>query len=146
MGGRQTKSTSKLDRKAISKIRSIFHEELSEEEIQTCYKTYQESRHSGKELTKEEFKKFYSSLFHCETSDFAEHVFRTFDVNNDGHLDFQEFFLGLFLSASKDTHTKIHWAFKVYDIDGDGTISWAEMRNIVQVVYTFILQKLPIVI
>lgn len=133
MGGKQTKTDTKLDKKSMSKLQSLIKGELSEDEIQCCYKTYQESRRSNKELTKEEFMKVYSGLFQCETTEFAEHVFRTFDLNNDGTVNFQEFLLGLCFSGSKDAETKITWAFKVYDIDGDGTISWSEMRNIIQV-------------
>jgi neurocalcin delta len=140
MGGKQTKSEAKLDKKSMSKIQSLIKGELSEDEIQCCYKTYQESRRSNKELTKEEFMKVYSGLFQCETTDFAEHVFRTFDLNNDGTVNFQEFLLGLCFSGSKDAETKITWAFKVYDIDGDGSISWSEMRNIIQVI-SFHLNK-----
>lgn len=135
MGAKQTKSGSELDKKSLSKLQSLIKGELSEDEIQSCYKTYQESRRSNKELTKEEFKKVYSGLFQCDATEFADHLFRTFDVNNDGHVDFQEFLLGLCLSGSKDAETKITWAFKVYDIDGDGTISWSEMRNIIQVTF-----------
>lgn len=133
MGGKQTKSNSKLDKKSVSKLQSLIKGELSEDEIQSCFRTYQECRRSNKQLTKDEFKQVYSGLFKCEATEFSEHLFRTFDLNNDGHVDFQEFLLGLCLSGSKDAETKITWAFKVYDIDGDGAISWSEMRNIIQV-------------
>lgn len=134
MGGRQTKSVKKLDKKSVEKLQCLIKGELSEEEIQSCYVTYQENRKSKKSnLTCDEFKRVYSGIFKCDSTDFAEHVFRTFDVNNDGHVDFQEFLLGLCLAGSKDAETKITWAFKVYDINGDGTISWSEMRNIIQV-------------
>ncbi|KAH3698212.1 hippocalcin-like protein 1 [Dreissena polymorpha] len=133
MGAKVTKSPTKLDKKSVDKLRHLTQEELSEEEIQACFKTYQQSSSSGKsDLTRDEFKNVYRGIFRCDNGEFAEHIFRTFDLNNDGHVDFQEFLLGLCLAGSKDTETKITWAFKVYDIDGDGTISWAEMRNIIK--------------
>ncbi|XP_052777417.1 hippocalcin-like protein 1 [Mya arenaria] len=133
MGAKTSKSESKLDQKSIEKLQHLIKGELSEEEIQSCFKTYQESRQTHKsDLTRDEFKKVYRGIFRCDSSEFAEHIFRTFDQNNDGHVNFQEFLLGLCLAGSKDIETKITWAFKVYDIDGDGTISWSEMRNIIK--------------
>ncbi|KAL4236839.1 hypothetical protein ACF0H5_005225 [Mactra antiquata] len=134
MGAKNAKSSSSLNKDDVTKLHSLVKGKLSEEEIQACYKAYQEGRNSKKndELNRDEFKKVYSALFQCESEELADHVFRSFDVNNDGHVNFQEFLLGLCLSGSSDAETKITWAFKVYDIDGDGTISWAEMRNIIQ--------------
>ena len=144
MGAKQAKIAKKLDKKSVEKLQYLIKGELSEDEIQCCYKTYQECRKSNKSnLTRDEFKKVYSGIFKADSTEsgaeFAEHVFRTFDINNDGHVDFQEFLLGLCLAGSKDAETKITWAFKVYDINGDGSISWSEMRNIIQVYILVIL-------
>jgi len=138
MGSKTSKLDEELDKKSLARLQDLIKGELSEEEIQSCYKTYQESVHSRRtELTREEFTRVYRGIFRCDSVEFAEHVFRTFDLNNDGVVNFQEFLLGICLAGSKDAETKITWAFKVYDIDGDGTISWAEMRNIVKVTMSF---------
>ena len=95
---------------------------------------YTKSLKSGKkELTKDEFKKVYNSLFPGDASDFSENVFRTFDANGDDKVDFREFIVGLSQSGSSDLQTQIDWAFRMYDINGDGYISWDEMRHIISV-------------
>ena len=85
------------------------------------------------ELTKEEFIKVYNSLFVGDASDFAEQVFRTFDTDKSGTVDFKEFLVGLCVSGSTNFNTKLQWAFQMYDINGDGYIAWDEMRHIISV-------------
>ena len=98
------------------------------------YEEYQKSLGSGKkELTRKEFKRVYNSLFAGDASDFAEHVFRTFDADGSGSVNFKEFVVGLCVSGSTDLETKLKWAFTVYDIDGNGYIDKDEMRHIISV-------------
>ena len=75
----------------------------------------------------------YNSLFPGDASDFSENVFRTFDANGDDKVDFREFIVGLSQSGSSDLQTQIDWAFRMYDINRDGYISWDEMRHIISV-------------
>ena len=139
MGGKSAKIEPPcLDKKSLEKLQSMVHGKFSEDEIQTWYQAYRGSRHAGNgQLTKEEFKEVYNKLFRGDATEFAEHVFRTFDLNNDGQVDFSEFLLGLCVTGNSDIESKITWAFKVYDIDGDGNITWKEMKKIVQVGSSF---------
>ena len=109
------------------------------------HKEYIKRLKSGKrELTKEEFKKVYNSLFVGDASDFAENVFRTFDVNKDGKVDFREFIIGLSVSGSAELHRKLKWAFRMYDVNETGFITWEEMRHIVAVSdFIFMQFRLP---
>ncbi|OKL57010.1 Calcineurin subunit B [Talaromyces atroroseus] len=51
-----------------------------------------------------------------------------FDEDGGGDVDFQEFVSGLSAFSSKgDKDEKLHFAFKVYDIDRDGYISNGEL-------------------
>ena len=48
---------------------------------------------------------------------------------------YQEFVVGLSVLARGTLHEKLHWAFSLYDINGDGIITRDEMTNIVCAIY-----------
>merc|ERR1712223_1417877 len=66
---------------------------------------------------------------------FSANVFRTFDTNSSGTIDFLEFMLALHITSNGSPEEKLAWAFKMYDIDGSGSIDFNEMKRVVSAVY-----------
>jgi len=125
-------SKTKINSKTVEELRKDVN--FSPDEIRDWYKEYNSKLRQGEsELTRDEFKKVYNSMFIGDATEFAEHVFRTFDHDRNGTVNFREFLVGLFVSSCDDPETKLRWAFKLYDIDGNGFISQDEMRSIVKV-------------
>jgi Ca2+-binding EF-hand superfamily protein len=112
---------SMLSPKTIEELQKHLGSELVDEDIRAWYQEYRESLTPGKtQLTRKDFIEVYDKLFSGDATEFAEHVFRTFDTGGNGMVNFQEFVVGLFVSSSQDTDKKLDWAFRVYDINGDG--------------------------
>ncbi|KAL4658254.1 recoverin-like [Arapaima gigas] len=110
----------------------------SEEELSAWYQTFLKECPNGR-ITKEQFESIYASFFpDADPTEYARHVFRSFDTNSDGTLDFKEYIIALHLTSSGKTLQKLEWAFALYDVDGNGTISKNEIQEIVQSIFNMI--------
>ena len=67
----------------------------------------------------------------AQASDWEELV-EQLDINGDGKIDYQEFITAAVNRAKLINDQNLEMAFKMFDQDGNGQISIAELKNVFQ--------------
>ena len=60
-----------------------------------------------------------------------KHVFRIYDSNGDGFIDFREFMIVFSILSGGDPAVMLKKIFRIFDVNSDGTISKEEMLTLV---------------
>ncbi|XP_064296259.1 recoverin, partial [Phalacrocorax carbo] len=134
-----------LSKEILEELKSSTR--YSEEELCRWYEGFQRQCPSGR-ISRGEFEKIYGTFFpNSDPQGYARHVFRSFDTNDDGTLDFREYIIALHLTSSGKTHLKLEWAFSLFDVDRNGEISKGEVLEIITALFRMIppeeQQQLP---
>ncbi|KAM7128369.1 guanylyl cyclase-activating protein 1-like isoform 1-T1 [Ciconia maguari] len=109
-------------------------DDLQAVEIHHWYKKFMTECPSG-QLTEHEFKQFFGLRgLDPEANEYIEQMFRTFDMNKDGYIDFMEYVAALSLVLRGKMEQKLRWYFKLYDVDGNGCIDRHELLNIIKAI------------
>lgn len=121
----------KPDFKQLSKETKFSTTELNE-----WFKNFKCNFPDGK-IGKAQFTALYRKMWDSEgdATDFCEHVFRHYDQDGNGFIDFREFVTTLSVASKGGVKEKLHWAFKLYDIDGNGYLSENEIVSVLTSIY-----------
>ena len=108
MGGQGSKNRlSKADVEFL-----MMNTRFDENTILDFYKGFLSDCPQGK-LSAGSFMKIYSKCFPAgNAKEFCDHVFRTFDSDKNGFIDFKEFLLAIDVTSSGSPEEKLNWAFR----------------------------------
>ncbi|XP_029456120.1 recoverin isoform X2 [Rhinatrema bivittatum] len=110
----------------------------SQDELCVWYQSFLKECPNGR-ISKEQFENIYARFFpDADPKAYAQHVFRSFDANNDGTLDFKEYMVAFHMTSTSKTDKKLEWAFSLFDVDGNGKISKGEVLQIVTAIFKMI--------
>ena len=129
-----------------SKVKEVGGHELSDEELSFLVKNTDHSVQGVKvrfynkileaflgiseEVDKSQFIQMYRTLFpNGNAEKFSQNMFRIFDTDNSGTIDFREFMLALHLTTNATAEEKLTLSFRMYDLDGNGLIDVLEMKQ-----------------
>merc|ERR1712087_587019 len=131
MGNKQSRD--RLSKEDIDFL--TYHTKYTESTINEWYKGFKQDCPDGR-LCKELFMTIYSKCFPTgNANDFCDHVFRTFDSDKNGFIDFKEFLLAIDVTSSGSPEQKLNWAFRMYDVDENGMIDLTEMTSLVKSIF-----------
>merc|ERR1719318_854076 len=139
MGAESSRSSLSQDDLEFLKRKTNFDEQT----ICDIYRGFLADCPQGK-MVPATFCQIYSKCFPAGNArEFCDHVFRTFDTDKNGVIDFKEFLLSIDVNSSGSPEEKLNWAFSMYDVDGNGWIDLEEMTKLVGSIYKMIGTQQP---
>ncbi|CDS42599.1 Neuronal calcium sensor 2 [Echinococcus granulosus] len=116
---------------------------FTEKQIKKWHSIFLKDCPSG-QLNRRAFLDMYTHFFpDGKAKDFYAHLFRTFDQDNSGQIDFSEFLSAISITQSGGPEEKLGLAFQLYDIDGNGHIEESEMNEIIKAIYLMVGETDP---
>jgi len=111
---------------------------MNREAVEAQYKSFLQKHPDGR-ISK---KSFHTMMKECypgaDTEKLERHIFRMYDSNEDGHIDFREFMIVLYIMSNGSPEENLKQIFRVFDINNDGTITLKELQKIVRDLFLLI--------
>jgi len=145
LGGQRSSQRTSLVKRMSRRLSRTVKPKLSEEEITFI------SEQTGLEREKllENYKRFLrkhpsgkidfsgmktmlsASIPEADTSGLVEHVWRIYDTNLDGEIDFREFMLALSVMSKGSAEDNLRQIFRLFDVNSDGRLEREELSRVV---------------
>eukprot|EP00092_Neocalanus_flemingeri_P081648 GFUD01102034.1.p1 GENE.GFUD01102034.1~~GFUD01102034.1.p1 ORF type:complete len:219 (-),score=76.40 GFUD01102034.1:244-900(-) len=116
---------------------------LDEAQVKESFDLFVAEHPNGKMKPKDFREMMSKALPKKDASKMEKHVFRIYDANNDGYIDFSEFMMIFFImseGAPEEVLTKI---FRVFDVNSDGSITQKEMTKLIKDMYGLLQSEDP---
>ena len=113
------------------------------QEVKDAFNAFVAEHPNGKMKPKDFREIMSSALPKKDAAKMEKHVFRIYDSNNDGYVDFVKFMVVFFIlsdGSSEEVLTKI---FRLFDVNSDGTITKKELSRLVKDMYGLLKKDDP---
>merc|ERR1711875_118488 len=117
--------------------------EMSVEEVKLAFEAFVKEHPKGKMKPKDFSEMMTKAMPKKDASKMEKHVFRIYDSNNDGYIDFIEFMLIFHIMSDGTPEEVLGKIFRVFDVNGDGHITKKEMSRLVKDMYGLIKAEDP---
>eukprot|EP00091_Calanus_sinicus_P002432 TRINITY_DN12473_c0_g1_i1.p1 TRINITY_DN12473_c0_g1~~TRINITY_DN12473_c0_g1_i1.p1 ORF type:complete len:194 (-),score=63.61 TRINITY_DN12473_c0_g1_i1:566-1147(-) len=114
---------------------------LNEEEVKSSFKDFVEKHPDGKIKPKDFHQMMSKALPSKDATKMEKNVFRLYDTNNDGSIDFTEFMTTFLIMADGEPEEVLTKIFRVFDVNGDGSITLNEMTKVTTDMYGLLKSK-----
>ena len=110
----------------------IKNTDLKEDKIKEHYETFTAKHPEGK-LDHKSFIEMMNLCFpEADADNLERHIFRMYDSNLDGIIDFREFMLVVYIMSKGSPEENLKQIFKLLDINSDGSVTVAEFKRVIR--------------
>jgi len=121
----------------------IWNTSMGKEKLEDQYQNFL-SNHTTGQMSKKSFKKMMKESYpDANTKKLSNHVFRMYDTNGDGLVDFKEFIIALDIFTNGSPEQNLKQIFKVLDINNDGKIHIMELIEVVRDIFNLAKERNP---
>jgi Ca2+-binding EF-hand superfamily protein len=116
---------------------------LTELQVEEKFQAFLKDHPDGK-LRKKDFRSMMSEALPKKDAEKLEpHVFRIYDTNSDGVIDFVEFMVVYYCLLEGSPEEVLTKLFRVFDVNSDGSINIKEMKRLVKDLYGLLKHNDP---
>merc|ERR1711936_1280324 len=116
---------------------------LDEAQVKESFDAFVAEHPNGKMKPKDFREMMSKALPKKDASKMEKHVFRIYDANNDGYIDFTEFMLIFFIMSDGSPEEVLTKIFRVFDVNSYGTITQKEMTKLMKDMYGLLKTEDP---
>jgi len=115
----------------------------TEEEVRESFAAFLSAHPNGKLSPKDLKELIAEALPGKDGAKMQKHVFRIYDANNDGFIDFTEFMVIFIVMSGGTPQDVLAKLFRIYDQNSDGSITLKEMKKLVKDMYGLLRKDNP---
>merc|ERR1719234_176670 len=117
---------------------------LTEEDVREQFNAFITEHPNGKMKKKDFGEMMKKALPQRDDADKMEkHMFRVYDANDDGYVDFVEFMMIFYIMSDGSPEEVLAKIFRVFDVNSDGTISEKELKRLIKDMFMMIKEENP---